>query len=269
MFGQNQIVGRKFFDENANDRLLVTSVFHTLQGEGPFAGRPAVFVRLAHCNLACSFCDTFFDHGDWMTRGDLMDRIMQPLVAGKQDSSKTVLVITGGEPMLQKALVPFLMFANSYFDKVQIESNGLQLLEMPTSACLVVSPKCAEAQGKPTNYLQPPKRVMQRANCLKFVVTEDNDSPYNAVPPWALEWRARTDKPIYVSPMAEYKSYPLSAGGSGGNLEERSKAERVSFWQPGLLDLDKVRANHEYAAKYALDHGLYLSLQMQLFASLP
>ena len=72
MFGHNKIVGQKFFRESPEARegkLLVTSIFHTIQGEGPFAGQPAVFVRLAHCNLNCPWCDTFFDRGDWMSPG--------------------------------------------------------------------------------------------------------------------------------------------------------------------------------------------------------
>jgi hypothetical protein len=42
----------------------------------------------------------------------------------------------------------------------------------------------------------------------------------------------------------------------------------ISFWEPGLLDLEKNQANHEYTARYCMDHGLTLNLQMHLYASL-
>jgi hypothetical protein len=45
MFGTNELVGKKYFKDAAQDTLLVTSVFFTLQGEGPYSGLPAVFVR--------------------------------------------------------------------------------------------------------------------------------------------------------------------------------------------------------------------------------
>jgi organic radical activating enzyme len=66
MFGTNEIVGKKYFADAPADSLFVTSMFFTLQGEGPYSGMPALFIRLAKCNLDCSFCDTFFDDGDWM-----------------------------------------------------------------------------------------------------------------------------------------------------------------------------------------------------------
>lgn len=55
MFGMNEIVGLKYFKNALPNTLTVTSRFYTLQGEGPFRGFPAYFIRLAKCNLACSF----------------------------------------------------------------------------------------------------------------------------------------------------------------------------------------------------------------------
>ena len=79
MFGTNKITGLSYFSGKAGDPtapkaggLKVTSVFYTLQGEGPYAGRPAVFVRLTHCNLACSFCDSMFEQGDFMSNEKLI-----------------------------------------------------------------------------------------------------------------------------------------------------------------------------------------------------
>ena len=47
--------------------LQVNSIFYTIQGEGPFAGRPAIFIRLAGCNLQCPGCDTEYTKRQTMT----------------------------------------------------------------------------------------------------------------------------------------------------------------------------------------------------------
>lgn len=262
MFGTNEIVGRKFFANHANhDNLMVTSVFLTLQGEGPLMGRPAVFVRLSKCNLDCDFCDTAFDHGEWMERHVLTDEILR--VADGHNLRRLALVITGGEPTLQhRALYPLLVICAGFFDKVQIESNGILPMVLPNSTVLVVSPKCVNG-----HYIKPHDDMLERANALKFVITADERSPYHTVPLWAFKWlrQNRGTRTLYVSPMAEYNNRPAAYDFAKGDLQARSRAERVSFWEPGLLDLDKVRKNHEYAATYALEHGCYLSLQMQLF----
>src|SRR5882672_1009504 len=107
---------------------MVASIFHTLQGEGPLAGRPAVFVRLAKCQLRCSFCDTFFEKGSWMTPDSILARALtlavnrDPLHAEDVNPlRKLALIITGGEPMLQTRLVNLLDIAIKQFSVVQIE----------------------------------------------------------------------------------------------------------------------------------------------------
>ena len=265
MFGQNEIVGRRFFRRTDAVELLVTSIFYTLQGEGPLAGRPAIFVRLAKCNLACSFCDTFFDKGTMMDYQQILTVAETILPEGIQLKS-LALVITGGEPSLQENVADFIETVRHKFAVVQVESNGLLYLPLRMGTILVVSPKCAELNGRPNHYLKPPDHVLHRATCFKFLLTADPDSPYHTVPDWALLNRGAN---VYVSPMNEYLAYPEKGALHQGELADRAKAEVVSFWEPGLLDLRKVRRNHEYAAQYCLKHGTRLTLQMQLFASLP
>ena len=76
MFGTNEIIGKKYFKDAPKRSLFVTSMFFTLQGEGPYAGMPALFIRLTKCNLDCSFCDTFFDDGEWMTFAELERKML-------------------------------------------------------------------------------------------------------------------------------------------------------------------------------------------------
>lgn len=271
MFGHNSITGKKYFEQGGHqDDLLVTSVFYTIQGEGPYAGQPAVFVRLAMCNLACSFCDTFFDAGDWLSPTALIN-VMREAVGGCPVPD--LVVVTGGEPTLQQHALPLLCSSlrKTSFRRVQIETNGiLPVSFLPDWVTVVVSPKCAELEGRPTRYFQPSPAALARADCLKFILCGDLSSPYYTVPDWALERGAA----VYVSPMAEYMRPPEEARALYGqrmlpDMRQRSAAERVSFWEPGMLDMEKCRRNYEYAAGYALKHGLRLSLQMHLFAGLP
>lgn len=291
MFGFNEIVGKSFFKTADKDELLVTSRFFTLQGEGPYRGHPAYFIRLAKCNLACSFCDTYFDSGDWKNFTALLEEAStviedfyskrhMPVPAWAQCfPRKMVLVITGGEPTLQANLAAFLDQAQHYFQYTQIESNGISLLpDMPSSTTLVVSPKCLEKNGKVERYLAPNEKMLERADCLKFVMSapeDDKYSPYSHIPAWAHEWAQETGKQVFVSPMNIYKKEPnrakaINNAGRDLTLEERSDInEVVSFWEPELLDLKKNQRNHEYAAEYCMKHGFILNLQLHLFASLP
>lgn len=305
MFGNNEIVGKKWFkihtgqlslDKKAAE-LMVTSIFFTLQGEGPYSGRPSLFLRLAKCNLACSFCDTFFDQGDWMSFTEIKAKLYNTLCefwnnkslpvplwalpytdeVGGWSAPDVVLVITGGEPFLQDNLFPFLEFMKPCFNTIQIESNGiLTPSHFPSYVTLVCSPKCNEVDGQATAYFKPSKQMLDAAFCLKFVMSSDLNSPYSKVPDWAFEWRdANPGRSVYVSPMNIYNQMPqkakeLRAHNQGEiSLETRSTIDEVvSFWEEGLLDMKANRLNHEYAARYAITHGFRLTLQTHLMASL-
>ena len=108
MFGTNEIVGKKFFKNAPKNSLFITSMFLTLQGEGPYGGMVAFFIRTTKCNLACSFCDTFFDAGDWMT----FEEIEAKIKALKKATKKPIFAMSGvsrqGVQEVLYALVKFI-----------------------------------------------------------------------------------------------------------------------------------------------------------------
>jgi organic radical activating enzyme len=289
MFGTNELIGKKFFKEAPSGSLFVTSMFYTLQGEGPYAGMPAVFIRLAKCNLTCSFCDTFFDDGDWMTYQEIESKVIETIRASRKDvvlpewaissagrplHSGIVLVMTGGEPLLQDNISEFMSRQLGDYKAVQVESNGIPDTTVPEGVTLVCSPKCAEKSGKATKYFKPSKTILERADCLKFVMSSDADSPYNEVPDWAHEWKRTTGKVIYCSPMNIYNSFPqkiklLRAEKGTITMAERSTVdEKINFFEPGLLDMAAIARNHEYVGNYCMKHGFKMNMQMHLFANL-
>lgn len=116
MFGKNEVT-KPFRD--AAGRLLVNEIFYTIQGEGPDAGCPAVFIRLSKCNLRCYFCDTEFESGKEMAVGDVIE-IVRTLTKG---NNCHLIVITGGEPLLQN-VVPVIEHLNKNGYRVSVETAG-------------------------------------------------------------------------------------------------------------------------------------------------
>jgi organic radical activating enzyme len=104
--------------ESDGSRLEVHSVFSTIQGEGPFTGHAAVFIRLAGCNLQCPVCDTDYTTDRWNSTPFVLLQFVQEM-----RQAPSLVVITGGEPFRQNIhpLVELLL-AEGY--TVQIETNG-------------------------------------------------------------------------------------------------------------------------------------------------
>lgn len=135
MFGQNPARSQELRDDG---QLWIEEVFYTLQGEGPFAGHPAVFVRLAGCNLRCFWCDTQFESSTW--RPGLDEQLAAILRAAPEH--RELVVITGGEPFRQQ-LAPLVEALLARGHLVQIETAGTLWVELPEHPRLhiVCSPK--------------------------------------------------------------------------------------------------------------------------------
>jgi len=76
--------------------MLISEIFHSLQGEGELTGVPSVFVRTSGCNLRCNWCDT--PYASWHPEGTVMTTA--EIVAAVQTYPSRHVVLTGGEPML-------------------------------------------------------------------------------------------------------------------------------------------------------------------------
>src|SRR6202451_4614043 len=82
-------------------RVRVNEIFHSIQGESTWAGRPCVFVRLTGCNLRCTWCDTAyaFHGGTKHSIQEVLEKVHA--LAGDGERRVALVEITGGEPLLQ------------------------------------------------------------------------------------------------------------------------------------------------------------------------
>ena len=200
--------------------LDVQAVFRTLQGEGPYTGVPSVFIRLGGCNLACSFCDTEFESFSTMP----VEEILSKADALRRNSSGlpsiSLAVITGGEPLRQPiSRLCELLLANGF--KVQLETNGTLMRELPVGVEIVCSPKNTGA-----GYAFLRGDLLKRLTALKFLISAQ-DSAYNHVPEVG---QGEYNIPVYLQPMDEFEE-------------------------------TKNNANRELAIKLAMETGSRLNLQ--------
>lgn len=187
MFGRNIIMKPS---SQYNGFYRVVEIFKTFQGEGPYTGYKSVFIRLGGCNLSCNFCDTEFDAYEDLSLDDIISRV----ISLSEGDEIELVVITGGEPLLQHISFLCESLINNKF-MVQIETNGTVFREIPDSVHVVCSPK-----NTGNGYKTLRGDVLKRASCLKFLVSKYRDE-YSVVPEVGQK---DYNIPIYIQPMDEY-----------------------------------------------------------------
>lgn len=245
MFGKNALLPP---DEGDGHSLWVQEVFHTIQGEGPFAGVPATFVRLCGCSLRCYFCDTDFETSTWKPT---VDELTREIVSSTRPMTDLV-VITGGEPLRQNlgVLVPKLITLGY---RVQIETAGVHwgewiryVKDSPQRDRLSIV--CSPKTGKIND------RLRFHIDAFKYIVADGMKVDEAGIPCLSTQvkgkelpgrlaaWFSITDghpvRPIYIQPMDEY---------------------------------DEVRnlLNVQFARDLCLKHGYRLCLQLHKMVGLP
>ena len=142
---------------NNGEHYNVVDIWRTIQGEGPYAGHPAVFIRLGGCNLRCEYCDTAFESYSDMVVHEILENIRLLI----NPRSPKLAVITGGEPLLYDLSV-LINALHGVFPLVQIETAGtiatpwiINVINKHRLA-VVVSPKTAKLNATSIiRYLQP------------------------------------------------------------------------------------------------------------------
>ena len=133
--------------------LQLAEIFYSVQGEGTWTGTPAVFVRLAGCNLSCAFCDTDYALKFFASVPQVVERVRD------EGGSCPMVILTGGEPLAQRESAALIEALRADGRRVHIESNGTIPTALAEDVWLTVSPK---------ERLAP--EMARRANEAKLIV---------------------------------------------------------------------------------------------------
>ena len=144
-------------------KIKVSEIFTSFQGEGPYVGTPATFLRLYGCNLNCPWCDTDISTYEILSVDDVAEIILTQM---EFNNIKT-LIITGGEPTLQMEEIKRLIKELPEDIKIQMETNG-SLFEYIPEIEYVISPK-QDKEKVFENYYS------YENTFFKFVITSQED----------------------------------------------------------------------------------------------
>ncbi|MGG6461837.1 7-carboxy-7-deazaguanine synthase QueE [Solilutibacter silvestris] len=155
--------------EPASERLRITEIFLSLQGEARDAGWPTVFVRLTGCPLRCLYCDTAyaFHGGEWMGIDDIVATVTRHGVRH--------VCVTGGEPLAQKRCVQLLKKLCDLGLIVSLETSGaIDIGEVDTRVSRVVDIKTPGSGEVERNRLEN-IALLTPHDQVKFVICSRED----------------------------------------------------------------------------------------------
>ena len=179
--------------------LLVHEIYRSLQGESTFAGLPCVFVRLAVCDLRCSWCDTphAFAHGERTSRAAVLTKVLAfgcPLVE-----------LTGGEPLLQPDCLPLLSELCDAGRTVLIETSGAHDIGVIDPRVRVIMDlKCPDS-GECDRNRWANLPLLRPTDEVKFVIASRRDWEWAE----AVVRRERLDERCEVLVSAVFDAIPL------------------------------------------------------------
>jgi 7-carboxy-7-deazaguanine synthase len=149
--------------------LTINEIFHSIQGESTHTGRPCVFVRLAACDLRCSWCDTpyAFVEGTKRTVDDVAQEVMR--------FGCGLVEITGGEPLLQRDVYPLMDRLLESGLTVMVETGGhLSIDQVPPRVIRIVDVKCPGSGESARNHWDNLDRLTAHDE-VKFVIRDRAD----------------------------------------------------------------------------------------------
>jgi 7-carboxy-7-deazaguanine synthase len=180
--------------------LMVCETFSSLLGESTLAGLPAFFIRLSGCNLRCAYCDTTYAYEEGEPRS------VASLVEMARDSSMRLVLVTGGEPLLQNGTPVLLDELIQAGLEVMLETNGsLPIQGINPLVRRIVDVKCP-GSGMSGHNLWTNLEILTPRDEVKFVIGNQADFT------WALEVATRYHLPgrlpVLISPVFGALSLP-------------------------------------------------------------
>ena len=178
-----------------NPTLCITEIFLSIQGESSHAGRPCAFVRLTGCPMRCVWCDSEYT----FTGGTRIS--FEEIFTQLKDFGCNLVEVTGGDPLAQKNVYPFVTTLCDLGYEVLIETGGFFSTEkIDERAKIILDVKCPASGESERNHWANLERLRRDRDEVKFVIADLNDWEFagETIAKYDLQNRTRE---ILISPI--------------------------------------------------------------------
>jgi 7-carboxy-7-deazaguanine synthase len=175
--------------------LRITEIFLSIQGESSHAGRPCAFVRLTGCPMRCVWCDSeyTFTGGERLSFDEIFTKL--------ENFGCNLVEVTGGEPLAQKNVFPFITELCDKGYEVLIETGGyISTEKVDSRAKIILDVKCPASGESERNHWANLERLSREKDEVKFVIADLNDWQFarEIIEKYDLQSRTRE---ILISPV--------------------------------------------------------------------
>ena len=182
--------------------LRITEIFLSIQGESTHAGRPCAFVRLTGCPMRCVWCDSeyTFTGGEKMSFDEIFEKL--------EDFGCRLVEVTGGEPLAQKNVFPFISELCNKGYEVLIETGGfVSTQKVDERAKIILDVKCPASGEAERNHWANLERLKPEKDEVKFVIADLADWEFakQIIEKYDLQNKA---KEILISPVFGIDNLP-------------------------------------------------------------
>ena len=206
--------------------LKINEIFYSIQGESSLAGLPCIFIRLTYCNLRCTYCDTeyaFYEGTDYT---------IEKILAEIKKYECKLVEVNGGEPLVQKEVLPLMKnLCDSGYD-VMIETGGsLSINEIDKRVKIIMDLKCPSSKMAEKNLYENID-VLKPNDEVKFVIGNRQDYGWskNVISQYQLTEKCSV---LFSNVFEELKPIQLAEWILEDNLKVRFQIQMHKYiWDP-------------------------------------
>jgi len=153
----------------SSEKIRLTEIYQSIQGESSFVGKRCVFVRLTGCNLRCNYCDTEYSFygGKNYSIGDILGMV--------NDYNCNLVEITGGEPLLQKGVLPLMADMCDAGKTVLIETSGNRDISLVDQRVHIIMDLKTPSSGESNSNRYENIKLLKPKDEVKFVIGSEED----------------------------------------------------------------------------------------------
>ncbi|MDE0569861.1 MAG: radical SAM protein [Verrucomicrobiales bacterium] len=153
----------------SSEQIRLTEIYQSIQGESSFVGQRCIFVRLTGCNLRCNYCDTEYSFygGKNHPIGDILKMV--------NDYNCNLVEITGGEPLLQKGVLPLMASMCDQGKTVLIETSGNRDISVVDERVHIIMDLKTPSSGESDRNHYENIKLLKPKDEVKFVIGSEED----------------------------------------------------------------------------------------------